>query len=282
MSLHSRRLQQDKCVWWYQVKTPLYFALRVFLFLTFTTHNTGWSKCTKLPTSDAFSTQGQLDFRERAPTPPRPDAPLVFALHGLGHHKKGFARLGRSLPRHWRVIWVDAPLIYRQGFAWYRFRCPEAVEDAQHSTRALIKLAHTLRKRYPHAPKPAIFGFSQGGVMTLNAVNTEPNLWSAGASFSGYWLPKTPPASLNERPGTPLLIIHGDTDSVVKLTRGQHSASLFSDAGYPVAWWGFSGGHRVTSGGLQAMTRHFEQTWLELSKTSSTTTPPSQLKELLE
>ena len=218
--------------------------------------------CAPLPRTPADQA-GQLAFDERAPTPPNAAAPILIGLHGLGHHRRGFSRLGARLPRAWRLIWVDAPLVYRRGFAWYRPRCAEAAEDIEASTSLLLTLARELQRRYPRAPKPALFGFSQGAVMTLSALDAAPERWAAGVSLAGYWHPQRPPRARYRAREVPpaLLFVHGSADERIPLRLGERAAGLFSDAGFPVAWWGDESGHRVSAAGLQALTEHLRLSW---------------------
>ena len=81
------------------------------------TPSEGSGACAPLTPSDHFKVYKTLELRERPPQPDHPRAPVVIGLHGLGHHKLGFSQLARSLPKTWRIVWVDAPLRYRRGFA---------------------------------------------------------------------------------------------------------------------------------------------------------------------
>lgn len=211
--------------------------------------------CAPLPLSEEVKQTGSLSYQVRSPEPDSATAPIVIALHGLGHHKRGFSKLAERLPKGWRVISVDAPWRYGRGFAWYRYRCPEAEADLQSSTARLLSLVAQVTQRYPKAPKPAIFGFSQGGVMSLSALNSAPERWSAVASLSGYWLPSSPPRSA-KRAHPPLMMAHGAQDRVVSFARGQLASERFGTAGYTVSWVPFEGGHTVSReafGGLTAL-----------------------------
>ena len=147
---------------------------------------TGWARCQQLPLSQAYLEHQSLQMVERAPIPDSPTSPIIIGLHGLGHHKEGFSRLAKSLPKAWRLIFIDAPFSYHRGYAWYRFKCPERDEDLAFSTQALIKQVTHIKTRYPRA-SISLFGFSQGGVMSLSALEHTPGLWSSVSSLSGYW-----------------------------------------------------------------------------------------------
>ena len=159
-------------------------------------------------------------------------------------------------PKNWRLIFVDAPFQYRRGYAWYRFKCPQRGADLAFSTQALIRRVRQLKERYPQAPL-AIFGFSQGGVMTLSALERAPQLWSSAASLSGYWGYLRSP-QLESRSAPPLLITHGRHDQVVSLQRGQESAELMSASGVRVTSLYVSGGHHVTREVLKALIAHIQ------------------------
>jgi phospholipase/carboxylesterase len=217
------------------------------------------ARCAPLKPSAHFVAHGELNTLERPPTPDIPSAPIAIALHGLGHHKEGFSSIAARLPASWRVVSADAPLRYGRGYAWYRFRCPEAEADLKRSTQVVITLAKRLKERYPSAPRPVLFGFSQGGVMSLNALKQAPLIWSAVASLSGYWLPQASPHSAPKN-APPLLITHGAQDKVVPLERGERAAALFSEAGYSVAWQGFEGGHNISREAMRALRSLFEIT----------------------
>ena len=219
------------------------------------------SRCEPLQRSSHYLRTGRLIYLERESTPNVPTSPIVIALHGLGHNKEGFSKVAHRLPASWRVIFIDAPLHYGRGWAWYRFRCIQAAADLSQSVEALYKTVAEIKRRYPRAPKPALFGFSQGGVMTLSAIAKHPSEWSSAASLSGYWLSEDPlkASSLNASPE--LLIAHGELDRVVPVSRGFDAAKVMGKAGALVAWFVFQGGHQVSSEVIEVLTQHVERGW---------------------
>lgn len=214
------------------------------------------AQCQRLPLSKRYLAEHSLSALEHVTEFQSSKSPIVIGLHGLGHHKEGFAKLAHALPNSWRVIFFDAPFRYHQGYAWYRFRCPERDEDLAFSTRALIKEVKRLKALYPKAPL-AIFGFSQGGVMTLSALEYAPQLWMGAVSLSGYWgYQHTPQIPNADAP--PLLVTHGREDRVVPYARGQRAVKLMREAGVRVTPLYFSGGHRITRAVIEALVTHFK------------------------
>ena len=231
------------------------FGVSIVVYLGFSI--SGWAKCDTLPLSQAYRDHQSLTFSQREPLKNLVTSPIVIGLHGLGHHKEGFSKLTTALPESWRLIFVDAPFKYHRGYAWYRFKCPERDEDLTFSTEALIRLITQIKKRYPHAPL-AIFGFSQGGVMTLSLLERVHQSLSAAASLSGYWgytRSPRPTAPIH----TPLLITHGRQDRVVGLSRGENAVKLMTQIGIQVTPFYFSGGHRVTRDVLRSLIEHLQQ-----------------------
>ena len=222
--------------------------------------------CKELLKSSYFKQNGTLEYIERLPTPNHQHNPIVIALHGLGHHKEGFAQLAQKLPKSWRIFFVDATFEYNRGHAWYRFRCPQAESDLKLSMQALEKTVQQILRAYPKAPKPALFGFSQGGVMTMAMINDYPNIWSSAADFSGYWLSRTPPKKQPSTLNIPLLIVHGEQDRVVSFNRGLEAARLMGEAGMIISWLPFAGGHHIPRIGLEQLKEHFEVSWKEIRK----------------
>ena len=194
----------------------------------------------RTPTS-LFKTHNQLKKLEFPPAPPSPLSPILVGLHGLGDQAKRFARIRSRFPKDWRFIFIEAPLHYRRGFGWYRFRCDQSNNDADLSVQHLTQTIREIKETYPHAPL-GLFGFSQGGVMSLKAIHFDPSLYQAVASLSGYWLGSTPH---DVSQPYPLLIAHGTQDRVVPWSKGQLSAHLFKKAGYQVQWVSFDQGHTI-------------------------------------
>lgn len=220
-------------------------------------------RCAPLVLSEHYAKHGTLDYLEHALSPQAQadDAPIVIGLHGLGHHKEGFSGLAKQLPNSWRVIFINAPFQYSRGRAWYRYRCPQAEQDLKLSIKAVFKTLESIKKRYPKSPQPALFGFSQGGVMSMALLNKQPQYWSAVVNFSGYWLSKTAPVKHSLKSLPPLLIVHGERDRVVPFDRGLNAAQIMEEAGYLISWLPFNGGHHVPQVGLKSLVTHVNNAW---------------------
>src|SRR5690606_4074841 len=137
-----------------------------------------------------------------------PDAPMVLALHGRGDHPEAFAKLAERLALPVRTIIVRGPLrVGAQGRQWYDPGSPGATEQVRAVVADLVRLLDVLRARYPGAPKPALYGFSQGAVVALQAVVEQPQLFSAVAPLSGHLLDASVAAPAV--PAVPILVVWG-------------------------------------------------------------------------
>ena len=198
--------------------------------------------CPPLKPTPLFKRQHRLKSKEFKPSSPSPLAPILIGLHGLGDRIKSFSRIRRHFPASWRMIFLQAPLYSHGGFGWYRFRCAEGQIDLHTSVTVLTDTIRRIKQRYPKAPI-GLFGFSQGGVMSLEALNLDPSLYQAVASLSGYWMDSQPPQK--EAHPYPVLIAHGQQDKVVPWTQGKRSADLFKEAGYDIRWISFRQKHQI-------------------------------------
>jgi phospholipase/carboxylesterase len=229
------------------------------------------SDCLPLQYTEQFNTQQRLQYIEKKPQSNSLNAPIIFAIHGLGDQGKNFARLHRYFPKTWRMIFVEGPIVYRQGFAWYRFRCLQQHSDIYGSVEALTRLVQSFSELYPKAPI-AIFGFSQGGVMSIRALHLAPHLYQAVASLSGYWMDYTygsndaqnkirftqkldvhQKKTMLKSHVPKLMIAHGKKDRVVSFTEAKKLQKKFTHEGYLIKFLTFDGAHRIPQNVIQSL-----------------------------
>jgi phospholipase/carboxylesterase len=193
-------------------------------------------------TSSAF--QGHRILVAEPPTA-SPAAPTVLILHGLGTDADDLASLaaGFDLP-HCRFVLPDAPLRlpgYPEGaYAWYDF---ERHDPGGFQTSRTYLMG--LMDRWAEGGSPlAVTGFSQGGVMALEAGLLWPGGVKGVCSMSGY-LPNGPEILPKARaPKTlPLLLVHGTYDGVVPVEGSRRAGYSPETAEFPMD-------HTLTPGSL--------------------------------
>ena len=145
--------------------------------------------------------------------------------------------------------------------------------DIHQSIEAFTRLVQSFSDLYPKAPI-AVFGFSQGGVMSVRALHLAPHLYRAVASLSGYWMDhnymsnktiskmtRSQKPSLStakpiakpiaKRPLPQLMVAHGKQDRIVPFTEAKKLQSKFINEGYPVKFLSFDGAHRIPKNVIQ-------------------------------
>jgi len=188
------------------------------------------------------------------------DAPVVFILHGLGSNAGDFLYLidKTNLPPC-RYVLPDAPLtVGDEAYGWYDSKTKSRA-DMVKSRDYLFELMERFSvegEKTGHTRPIILIGFSQGGVMSLEAGLNYKGKVEAIVSMSGY-LPypsKTlahPLAPFN----TPILIEHGIEDDVVSEDWIQETVEAVKRSGYKPIFKEFPMGHQVTKDSWAAVSQ---------------------------
>ncbi len=184
-----------------------------------------------------------------------PGTPIIITLHGLGTNADDLAPLCEELGfSGCRFILPDAPFQlpgYPPGaFAWYDFMSHHRAE-IESSRDYLFKILD----RFSNSQNPLILlGFSQGGVMALEAGLNYKGKITAIVSMSGYM--PDPKATLKKplvSKETPLLLIHGTEDPVVPVDGSREAVKALKEAGYQPVLKEFPMPHTITEESLEAV-----------------------------
>ncbi|PKN58449.1 MAG: hypothetical protein CVU56_05480, partial [Deltaproteobacteria bacterium HGW-Deltaproteobacteria-14] len=199
------------------------------------------------------SPEGPISYIVVEPPVAKTDTPLVIALHGRGDTADAFAGLAEALDQPTRTIVARAPLPFGNvgGRAWYVLGAPDEAAQIRARVAELVTLARQLAERYPAAPKPALYGFSQGAVVALQAAADHPELWSAVVALSGY-LPTTEGAPKVDR-ALPILLVAGAKDGVIPAERSWAAADALKALGHAPERFSFDGPHRVPKEAAHAL-----------------------------
>jgi phospholipase/carboxylesterase len=175
-----------------------------------------------------------------------PGAPIVVTLHGLGTNSDDLVPFCEQLGLPGcRFILPDAPMHLpgypEDAFAWYDFQLHERshIEKSRdHIFKVLDRFASDPNLRpAPGSEKKGspvvLMGFSQGGVMSLEAGLNYKGRIAAIVSMSGYM--PDPWATLKKAEApfeTPILLVHGSQDTVVPPEGSRAAADALRQAGY--------------------------------------------------
>jgi phospholipase/carboxylesterase len=117
----------------------------------------------------------------------------------------------------------------------------EAVAQIRQRVVDLGVLVDKLQKLYPEAGKPALFGFSQGAVVSLQAALEIGDRFSAVAALSGY-LASEDGAT---RSAVPVLVTGGTKDGIIPQERSWAAALVLEHHGHTIERLPFVGPHGV-------------------------------------
>jgi phospholipase/carboxylesterase len=201
-----------------------------------------------------------LTFLER-PAAGTPTPWLLVLMHGVGSNEQDLFGLAPYVPPHFHVLSLRAPFGLGPGsYAWFQFDVrpdgSRAIDGEQElaSREALTReiAAHAQRLGVP-PERVLVGGFSQGGIMGLSLLLTQPSLMQGAFALHSRLLPEvlTLAAPAAELAGKQLWVSHGLQDMVIPLAQAQRIREHFG--ALPVALDGadFPGGHELRPAELQ-------------------------------
>ncbi|HEY7067345.1 MAG TPA: hypothetical protein VII06_38150 [Chloroflexota bacterium] len=203
---------------------------------------------------------GGLYYLELAPTGGARDLPLVVGLHGRGAAAEDLGGLAAQLDdQRYRYALFYGPLVLYMGdgirYAWYeRERAAETVPTARERLSAAL---HELWRRHDVAPaRTVLFGFSQGGVMTLDVgLHLEERL--AGlVCMSGRLYPTADADAVLARARAreqAVLLVHGTHDSRMAVAEAHETRVRLEAAGLKPEYAEFPMDHEATPDSLAAV-----------------------------
>jgi phospholipase/carboxylesterase len=201
---------------------------------------------------------------------------LLVLMHGVGSNEQDLFGLAPYVPPHFHVLSLRAPFVLGPGsYAWFEFDVrpdgSRAIDGEQElaSREALTReiAAHAQRLGVP-PQRVLVGGFSQGGIMGLSLLLTQPSLMQAAFALHSRLLPEvlTLAAPAAELAGKQLWVSHGLQDMVIPLAQAQRIREHFG--ALPVALDGadFPGGHELRPAELQQWIG-----WLQRTTSKETT-----------
>ena len=194
-------------------------------------------------------------------------------LHGVGSNEQDLYSLCAQLPERYYVLSLRAP--YRMGpgaFAWFDFSIEpggvRSIDEAQEAaSRALLAqtLAGTAEQLGIPPERTVVAGFSQGGIMALSLLLTQPALLHAAIVWHGRLLDQSLAAlaPADAFRGRALWVSHGTHDGVIPLANAQAIAHHVAALPLAFTYREFPSEHEIRPSELAATL-----TWLEALSTT--------------
>jgi phospholipase/carboxylesterase len=160
-----------------------------------------------------------MDTTALARLPASGPVELLFLLfHGVGASAEHMAPLAERLAAEYpqaAVVCLNAPDPLGAGFQWFSVDAVTEANRPQRVAQALPKfvaLVRSLQQRFGVSWQcTALAGFSQGAIMALEAVQTEPQLAGRVLAFSG----RHAEAPMQAPVDTTVHLFHGMADRVI-------------------------------------------------------------------
>lgn len=223
-------------------------------------------------TRHSGSLQGPIEYLVVEPARAKPETPLVIALHGRGDKAENFANLVERVGLPVRTIVARGPVPWGRfnGRQWWEMRTPDPKAKAAALATAVDQLAtlvRQLKKTYPKAPKPVVYGFSQGGMLALQALARRPGTFAGVAALSARMESTAGNAKPTKAQRVPVLLTVGKKDRVIPPEQSKAAADTLKALGYPVEVVEFGGLHTIDATVMRTL-REF------LTKTTGVKTRP--------
>ena len=187
---------------------------------------------------------------------------LVILLHGVGANGANLVPLGGALQGFLpdaAFVSPDAPFPFDGGGAGRQWFSVVGVSDGNRARRIVEArdgfdrvVGHEIARAgfAGRLDRVALFGFSQGAILSLDALVD--GRWPVAAVVAASGRLATPvgpkPAS-----ATPVLILHGERDDVIPAAEAERARRALEGAGFAVDAQVYPGlGHGVSPEGLQA------------------------------
>jgi len=197
---------------------------------------------------------------------------VVIWLHGLGADGHDFEpivpqlRLPADLPV--RFVFPHAPEIAVTAFggqrarAWFDFN-PTGGTDLPGLKKSALQIQDLIQHEIDNgmpAERILLAGFSQGGVMAFHTGLYYPKRLAGILALSTFLAEgeKLASARAEANAQIPILMCHGQQDTVLPMALGKTSLATLKSAGYAVEWREYPMGHEVCMPEIQEISR-----WLQ-------------------
>ena len=178
---------------------------------------------------------------------------MVVLMHGFGSHMGDLAGLAPLINEtDFIYICPNAPIAMtigfgQQGHAWFPAggqTQPDDIDNAVSRLQQTIDFAIT--KYLPDHSKIFIGGFSQGGMMTMHAGLTRPDIYK-GAIILSSRLTQVDLFTDRIESATkmPIFMSHGTEDLVISIQDGRDTKNLLEEYGYGIEYHEYSMAHEI-------------------------------------
>lgn len=155
--------------------------------------------------------------------------PMLILLHGVGSHEGDLFGLAPELDSRFLILSARAPIpLAHGGYGWYPVQFTQNgpiidPETAQAGQQKLLEFIREAKAAFD-VERVYLMGFSQGAIMSVNTLLTEPELISGVVAMSGRLLPDLKPTWVDDPARLkdfPVIVVHGLYDQVLSINDGR-------------------------------------------------------------
>lgn len=198
----------------------------------------------------------QLSFLKRDAAPGTAQPWLLVLMHGVGSNEQDLFGLAPSVPAHFHVVSLRAPhAVGPRAYAWFQFgvtpQGQRVINEAQEaaSRAQLARTVAALSQQLGVPPARVVLGgFSQGGIMALSLLLTQPQRMHGAMVMHSRLLAEVlpllaPPAALQ---GKQLWVSAGTRDAVLPPAHAQAIRQSAQQWPLTLTYTEFPGAHEIT------------------------------------
>lgn len=215
-------------------------------------------------TKPSIDGRKKLSFLKRDAAPGSVNPWLLVLMHGVGSNEEDLFGLAPSVPANFHVVSLRAPNVMGQGsYAWFQFgitpQGQRVINEAQEaaSRQLIAETVSALSQQLGVPPERVVLGgFSQGGIMALSLLLTQPHLMHGAMVLHSRLLAEVLPlmAPADQLQGKQLWVSAGTRDQVLPRAHAHAIREQVQQLPLTLSYAEFPNAHEITPDELaQAM-----------------------------
>lgn len=190
-------------------------------------------------------------------------SPLLLVLHGLGADENDLFGLAPYLDERFFIVSPRAPFsLPYGGYAWFELVIQPNnigfnVKEFEQSREIILEFVGELIAKHDlDAKKVYLCGFSQGAIMSLSVLLTEPEKFAGVVAMSGRAMPEMLPEQkdFDALKDFPVLVTHGIYDPVLPIENGRATNEILSRLPVDLEYKEYGMAHEISQESLRDVT----------------------------
>ena len=192
--------------------------------------------------------------------------PLLLLVHGFGADENDLFGLAPFMDERFFIVSPRAPFnLPYGGFAWFELTIQPNnvgynVKEFDQSRQRILEFVDELIAEHDlDAKRVYLCGFSQGAIMSLSVMLSEPEKFAGVAAMSGRAMAEMLPAqnNLDALKDFPVLVTHGIYDPVLPIENGRATNEILSRLPVDLEYKEYRMAHEISQESLQDVTSWF-------------------------